>query len=78
MEMDKNGNFESKWLTSCWSDSLVRTMFFCASGHDTYAYRMSLMYVHLGGGAWIFNIPGGAIESTGNTFLQISSGGHWQ
>ena len=48
---------------------------FCASGHDTYAYRMSLMYVHLGGGAWIFNIPGGAIESTGNTFLQLSQEG---
>ena len=32
---------------------------FCPSGHDTYAYKMSLMYVHVGGGALIFNIPGG-------------------
>ena len=37
----------------------------CASDHDTYASRISLMYVHVGGGAWIVNIPGGAIESPG-------------
>ena len=43
---------------------------FCASGHDTYVYRMSFMYVHVGDGAWIVNIPGGAIESNGNTFHQ--------
>ena len=44
---------------------------FCASRHDTYAYRWSFMYVHVGGGAWIFNIPGGAIESPNNTFHQL-------
>ena len=26
----------------------------------------------------LFNIPGGAIESNGNTFHQLSPGGHWQ
>ena len=46
--------------------------------HDTYAYRMSFIYMHIGGGALIFNIPGGAIESAGNTFCHLSSGGHWQ
>ena len=51
---------------------------FCASGHDTYSYQMSFMYVHVGGRDWIFNIPGGVIESPGNTFRQLSSGGHWQ
>ena len=49
-----------------------------ASGHDTYAYRVSLMYVHVEGGAWICNISGGAIESPGNTFRQLLSGWHWQ
>ena len=39
---------------------------FCASGHDVYAYRMSFMYVHVGGGAWIFNILGCDIKSDGN------------
>ena len=73
--MDQNGGemgtLNKKRPTSCWSDSLVPT-------HDTYAYRMSFMYVHVGGGAWIFNIPGGATESPSNTFRQLSSGGHWQ
>ena len=39
---------------------------FYASGDVKYAYRNSFMYVHEGGGAWIVNIPGGAIESPGN------------
>ena len=52
--------------------------FFCAFGHDTYAYRMSFMYVHVGGGDWIFNIPGGAIETPSNNFCQLLSGGHLQ
>ena len=51
---------------------------FCASCHDTYAYRILFMHMHVGGGAWIFNIPGGAIESPGNAFHQLYSGGHWQ
>ena len=34
------------------------------------------MYVHVGGGAWIFNIPGGALEYDGNTFCQLSLGGN--
>ena len=46
----------------------------CASGDDTYAYRILFMYVHLGGGAWFVNIPGDTIESPGNTFHQLSSG----
>ena len=50
----------------------------CASGDDTYAYQISFMYVHVGGRAWIVNIPGGAIDSLGNTFQQLSSGGHCQ
>ena len=45
---------------------------FCASGHDTYAHRMSFMYVLVRGGAWIVNIPG----SPSNTFRQLSSFGH--
>ena len=32
--------------------------------------------MHVGGRAWIVNIPGGAIESPGNTFHQLLSGGH--
>ena len=51
---------------------------FCASGHDTYVYQMSFMYMHVGGRAWIFNIPGGALESNGYTFRQLSLGGHGQ
>ena len=31
---------------------------FCASGDVTYSCRISFMYVHVGGGAWIVNIPG--------------------
>ena len=60
----------------------MRTFFFfyvfCASGHETCANRMSIMSIHVGGGVWIFNIPGGATESDGNSFHQLSSGGHWQ
>ena len=48
---------------------------FCVSGHDTYAYGTSFMYMHVGGGAWIFNIPGGAIESPSNTFISYSQEG---
>ena len=33
---------------------------------------MSFMYVRDGGGAWIFNIPGGAIEPNGNTSHQTT------
>ena len=54
---------------------------FCASGHYTYAYQILFMCVHVGGGAWIFNIPGAMwspLVTPGNTFHQISSGGHWQ
>ena len=40
---------------------------FCTSGHDTNAFRMLFMDVHVG-----------ATESPGNTFCQLSSGGHWQ
>ena len=29
---------------------------FCASGDETYAYRIPLMYVHVGGRAWIVKI----------------------
>ena len=49
---------------------------FCVSGHDT--YKMSFVDVHVGGWAWIFNIPGGAIQSLGKTFHQLSSGRHLQ
>ena len=35
---------------------------------------MQFMYVLVAGGAWIFNIPGGATDSDGNTFLQLSLG----
>ena len=37
------------------------------SGHDTYAYPVSIMYAHVGGGLGFLNIPGGAIESPGYT-----------
>ena len=46
---------QNGWLpvgVTIWYPDFVRV-----SGHDTYAYRMSFMYVHVGGGAWIFNIP---------------------
>ena len=40
---------------------------FCVSGHHTYACRMSFMYMHVGGGALVFNVPGSIIESPDNT-----------
>ena len=43
---------------------------FCVSGHDTYVYRMSFMYMHVGGRTWIVNVPGGA-WSPGNTAIVI-------
>ena len=52
---------------------------FCVSSDDTYAHRISFMFVHVGGGAWLVNIPGGAIETLvtpGNAFHQGSSEGH--
>ena len=44
---------------------------FCASGDDTYAYRISFMYVHVGGGAWILNIPGDTMEVSGNDSTKL-------
>ena len=39
---------------------------FCESGHDTYAYQMSFMHMHVGGRAWIiFQIK----ESPGKSFI---------
>ena len=61
-------NNEDGWLTvgvTVWYCDV-----FCVSGDDTYAYRIWFMYVHVGGGAWIVNIPGGTIESPGNAFHQ--------
>ena len=37
---------------------------FCASGDDTYACQILFMYVHVGGGAWIVNIPGNILISS--------------
>ena len=41
---------------------------FCVCGDGTYVYQILFMYVHVRGGAWIVNIPGGARESPGNPF----------
>ena len=46
---------------------------FCVSSDDTF------FHVHVGGGVWLVNIPGGAIETLvtpGNAFHQGSSEGH--
>ena len=49
-------DFLLEWQFVCW--------IFCASGDDTYACQILFMYVHVGGGAWIVNIPGNILISS--------------
>ena len=37
--------------------------------------QILFMYMHVGGGAWICNIPGGAIQSPGNIFVSYPQEG---